>query len=288
LWLQIKIHDLNNRYLHIINNLIILFVFGFSQANNNINYNPNLNTIIIKDSLKPLKYRLRKYAHVKNFYKAIAKPVTKLCIKENVPPAAVLAMAALESGWNRGYVGRITGNILSLGARKGDKELPALYLPDYIKKGNVVFDSLKILHYNKSKLFWKKRPPSFKKDYRPKNIAGTKYNLAYFNYHPKAKANAQIKNVKDFLNIFISHKSRIYAYRKARQHLDNLVLKYGKGVLLNKKTALYFINAISGKPNTFNYRKTWPKKVTSILNNAGLVDLTKKLYNDHKKFDKIW
>jgi len=275
------------KHLHII--VILIIIFEFFKANaNNYNHKSCLNYVIVKDSLKPLKYRLRKYAHVKAFYKAIAKSVTKLCIKENVPPAAVLAMAALESGWNRGYVGRITGNILSLGARKGDKELPALYLPDYIKNGNVVFDSLKILHYNKSKLFWKQRPPSLKKDYRPNDIAGTKYQLAYFKYHPKAKAKAQIQNVKDFLNVFISHKSKISAYRKARQHLDNLVFKHGKDILLNKETALYFINAISGKPNTFNYRKTWPKKVTSILNNAGLVILTKKLYKSHKKFEQVW
>ena len=277
------------KYLHIIVILFGFFIASHTQANNG-RYNNKilLSNVINKDSSIPLKYRLRKYAHVEHFYKAIAKPVTELCIKENVPPAAVLAMAALESGWNRGYVGRITGNILSLGARKGDKELPALYLPDYIKKGNVVFDSLKIAKYKKSNLVWKQRPPSLKKDYRPAKIAGTKYQLAYFKYHPRAKAKAQIHNVKDFLNIFISHKSKISAYRKARQHLDSLVLKNGKKILLDKNTNLYFINAISGRPNTFNYRKTWPKKVTSILNNAGLVELTKQLYLKNKKFEQVW
>ncbi len=280
---------MKGKHLHITIVLSIFFIFTCSLANTiKSNHKVLFNNVIVNDSLKPLKYRLRKYAHVKAFYKAIAKPVTKLCIKKNVPPAAVLAMAALESGWNKGYVGRITGNILSLGARRGDKELPALYLPDYIKKGNVVFDSILILKYNKSRLFWKQRPASLKKDYRPNNIAGTHYQLAYFKYHPKSKAKAQIQNVKDFLNVFISHKSKISAYRKARQHLDSLVLKHGKAILLNKKTALYFINAISGKPNTFNYRKTWPKKVTSILNNAGLVVLTKKLYKSHKKFEQVW
>jgi len=277
------------KHLHITTVVLIFLILGYLQANTSKNnYEVFLNDIIVKDSLKPLKYRLRKYAHVKIFYKAIAKPVTKLCIKENVPPAAVLAMAALESGWNRGYVGRITGNILSLGARKGDKELPALYLPDYIRKGNVVFDSLKIASYKKSNLIWKQRPPSLKKDYRPNKIAGTKYQLAYFKYHPRAKAKAQLQNVKDFLNIFISHKSKILAYRKARQHLDSLVSENGKEILLDESTALYFINAIGGKPNTFNYRKTWPKKVISILNHAGLVELTKQLYLKDKKFEQVW
>ena len=234
------------------------------------------------------KYRLRKYAHVKAFYSRLAEPVTELCIKENVPPAAVLAMAGLESGWNRGYVGRITGNILSLGARKGDKELPALNLPTPRRSGEVIFDSLEIVQYPNSSLIWKMRPKSLKKDYRPKNIAGTKYQLGYFKRHLKAEAKAQLQNISDFLNVFISHKSNIKAYKKARFTLDSLVLKHGKDILLEEKTALLFVNAISGRPNTFNYRKTWPLKVTNILKNAGLVDLTKQIYFDKRPFSQAW
>jgi len=252
--------------------MLIFFVIVCVKAEKLKITHKKLTKISINDILDTIKkpiYSLRKYTHVNNFYKALAKPVTDLCINENVPPAAVLAMAGLESGWNRGYVGQITGNILSLGARKGDKELPALYLPTSKKSGDVVFDSLNLINHSKKDLIWEKRPPSLKKDYRPINIAGTKYQLAYLNYHPKAKSKAQIQNVKDFLNVFISHKSRILAYRIARQHLDSLVVKNGKEILLKEKTALYFINAISGRPNTFNYRKTWPKKVTNILNNDG-------------------
>jgi len=51
---------------------------------------------------------------------------------------------------------------------------------------------------------------------------------------------------------------------------------------------LMFIHAISGRPNTFNYRKTWPKKVTFILKNAGLVPLTKAVYVDKKPFEEVW
>jgi len=249
---------------------------------------PKSKLVVLKQDTLYRKYSLRKYAHVKAFYSRLTVPVTELCIKENVPPAAVLAMAGLESGWNRGYVGRITGNILSLGARKGDKELPALNLPIPRRSGEVIFDSLEISKYNNSGLIWKKRPKSLKKDYRPNAIAGTKYQLGYFKRHPKAEAEAQLHNISDFLNVFISHKSKIKAYRKARFTLDSLVSLHGKAILLEEKTALLFINAISGRPNTFNYRKTWPKKVTYILKNAGLVSLTKKVFNDKLTFNQAW
>ena len=72
------------------------------------------------------KYSLRKYAHVKSFYKGMSKKATQLCLDNNIPPAALLAITGLESGWDSGYIGQITGNILSLGTRRGDTELPAL------------------------------------------------------------------------------------------------------------------------------------------------------------------
>ena len=184
--------------------LIILFMIGCAKAKkSNTPLQVNTHTVLVKDSLKKRHYSLRKYAHVKAFYKSLAVPVIQLCIDQNVPPAAVLAMAGLESGWNSGYVGRISGNILSLGSRRGDNELPALYLPTSKKTGNVVFDSLEILEHPKSDLIWKERPPSLKKDYRPQSIAGTTYQLGYFKHHPKEKAKAQLQNISDFLNIFI-------------------------------------------------------------------------------------
>jgi hypothetical protein len=270
--------------------VLLVFIFGCAKANKTKESvdEKNQHAQVLQDSIKKKKYSLRKYAHVKAFYSVLAVPVTKLCIDENVPPAAVLAMAGLESGWNKGYVGRITGNILSLGARKGDKELPALYLPTSKSSGDVIFDSLEILKHKKSDLIWKKRPKSLKKDYRPNPIAGTVYQLGYFKRHPKDKAVAQLQNITDFLNVFISHKSRIKAYKDARFTLDSLVAKHGKDILLEEKTALLFINAISGRPNTFNYRKTWPKKVTFILKNAGLIPLTKAVYVDKKSFEEVW
>lgn len=234
------------------------------------------------------KYRLRKYNNVTRFYSRIAKPATDLCMENNVPPAALLAIAGLESGWNQGYVGRITGNILSLGTRGGDTELPALTLPRLKSTGKILFDSLEIIKYPASELSWEERPPSLKKDYRPKPIAGTPYQLAYFKYHPNEKASAQLANMNEFLTVFISRKSRIEAYRKGRFLMDSLVAVHGKPILLEDTIAIKFIHEIGGKPNSYNFRKTWPIKVESIINKTGLEELTKGLYNSEKEFADLW
>jgi len=233
-------------------------------------------------------YRLRKYNNVTQFYRRIAKPATKLCMDNNIPPAALLAIAGLESGWNQGYVGRITGNILSLGTRGGDTELPALTLPRLKSTGKILFDSLEIVKYQPDELTWEERPPSLKKDYRPQPIAGTPYQLAYFKYNPDEKARAQVENMKDFVTVFISRKSRIKAYRDGRHLMDSLVAEHGKNILLEDSVAIQFVNEIGGKQNSFNFRPTWPVKVENIITKAGLEELTKELYTNNKDFSETW
>lgn len=234
------------------------------------------------------KYTLRKYENVTEFYRRIAKKATNICLENNVPPAAILAIAGLESGWNQGYVGRITGNILSLGTRKGDIELPALRLPRLKSSGQILFDSLEIIKYRKDELTWEDRPPSLKKDYRPIQYAGKKHNLAYFKYHPNEKAKAHVDNLNDFVTLFISRESRIKAYRDARKLMDEMVAAQGKEILLEESTAIRFVNEIGGKPNSFNFRETWPVKVTTIIKNVGLANLTAELYNNNNKFSDVW
>lgn len=234
------------------------------------------------------KFSLRKYNHVTEFYSRISWPAIQTCVANNVPPAAVLAIAGLESGWNKGYVGRITGNILSLGARKGDAELPGLRLPRILSTKQILFDSLEILKYNVNELQWEDRPESLKKDYRPPSIAGTPYQLAYFKYHPVEKANAQVQNITDFLTIFISRRSRIAVYREARHLMDSLVQQNGKEILFDEATAKKFIYTIGGRLNSFNYRETWPKKVEYIMRNAGLLELTGEMYLEQKDFEEAW
>lgn len=244
---------------------------------------------VTSSNKKTKTYRFRKYNHVKKFYERLSVNATKICMEENIPPAALLAIAGLESGWNNGYIGKITGNILSLGAssRRGDAELPALRLPRVIKTKKILFDDKNIAKYKKSELRYENRPASLKKDYRPAPYAGTKNNLEYLENNPDAKAAAQAQNMKDFVTVFISRTSRIRAYRTSRAHMDALVKKHGKSILLEDKTAMAFIHGIGGKNNSYNFRKEWPIKVISIIRSAGLCPLTKDLY-DGKTFDESW
>ena len=232
-------------------------------------------------------YKLRKYTHVKSFYKGLSKEATAICLEHNIPPAALLAITGLESGWDSGYIGQITGNILSLGLRKGDLELPALRLPRDLKTKKILFDSIEIASYPRAALTWENRPESLKKDYRPKHIAGTPYQLAYFKYHPKEKIAANLANINDFVTVFIGRNSRLKAYRTARKKMDELVATYGKEILLKEATAIAFVHEIGGKLNSYNFRKTWPKKVIYIIKQAGLSALTTDLYKDIS-FEKSW
>ena len=240
------------------------------------------------ETLIPQKnYSLRKYKHVKAFYKGMSKKATEICLNNNIPPASLLAITGLESGWDSGYIGQITGNILSLGTRRGDTELPALRLPRNLKTKKIIYDSLEILKLPENQLKWEERPESLKKDYRPKPWAGTPYNLAFFKHNSKAKGAAHVANIQDFVTVFIARESRIKAYRETRRKMDSLVTKHGKSILLKEQTAIDFIHGIGGKLNSYNFRKTWPKKVIYIIKNAGLIDLTGQLHNG-VSFEKSW
>ena len=94
-------------------------------------------------------------------------------------------------------------------------------------------------------------------------------------------------NINDFVTVFIGRKSKLKAYRDVRKKMDSLVTKHGKKILLSEKTAIDFINEIGGKPNTFNYRASWPKKVIYIIKKAGLSQLSKEL-NAGKSFEESW
>ena len=39
---------------------------------------------------------------------------------------------------------------------------------------------------------------------------------------------------------------------------------------------------------SFNYRKTWAPKVTKIMKNTGLLELSKSLYVGNKTFNELW
>ena len=233
------------------------------------------------------EYSFRKYSHIKTFYEPLLKQTIDIALKNNIPPAAILAIASVESGYGRGYVASITGNILSLGAYKSDKELPSLYLPNIRKPYTVIYNEKQIKKYAKKELVWKQRPKSLKKDYRPIMIAGTTEELDYFDYNAKAKQKANLKNIQDFCTLWISEKNSHKVFKEAKKYLNKQVKKYGKKVLFSKELNEKFIQSIGGKKNSFNFRKSWGKKVISVLKKTGLVQLTSDVYHQ-KSFKKVW
>lgn len=233
-------------------------------------------------------YRYRKYTHVKNFYKNIAKIAIDVGLRYDVPPPALLAIAGVESGYARGYVSKITGNILSLGASKNEPELPSLYLPHLKKKPYKVIYGSSIKKYKKSDLIWKRREKSLKKDYRPKSIAGRDVKLDYFDNHPKEKIKAYKKCLSDFAKNWISRQKKFKPFKDARALLDNAVKTSSKDILFDKELNIKFIKTISGKKNSFNTRKSWAPKVIKVLNRVGLVELCYDMYKKHKTFKEAW
>ena len=239
-------------------------------------------------SLDAKEFRYRQYKHVKNFYAPIAKDVVRFGMRHNIPPAAILAIAGVESGYGRGYVAQITGNILSLGAGKSEKELPALVLPSPKKDPHLVlYDPKEIAKYKKSELIYKKHPASLKKDYRPSPYGGTATMLYYFNRNPKKRLKANLECISDFCTKWISYDNSHKPFREARASMDALVRKNGKNALLSDKAAKDFIYMVGGKKNSFNYRKSWPKKVITVMNHAGLVELSRDLHKG-KTFKESW
>ena len=233
-------------------------------------------------------HSFRKYQHVKQFYKEITVKTADICLKYNLPPAAVLAIAGLESGYGRGYVAQITGNILSLGAFKSDKELPILYLPYSKSQKKILFDPNEIKKHSKNDLSWKKRARSYKRDYRPYPHAATTKNLEILLYDKKARDIAHKKCINDFSTRWISKNSKIKVFRDARIWLDNKVDKNGKEILFSMSLNYGFVDKIGGVPNSFNYRKNWPKKVKLIMKKVGLVELVDDIYNKKMTFEEAW
>ncbi|MDO6736551.1 hypothetical protein [Wenyingzhuangia sp. 2_MG-2023] len=233
-------------------------------------------------------FKYRKYNHVKEFYKRLALPITELCVQHRVPPGAVLSILSLESGWGQGYVGKITGNFLSLNASGNEAELPALKMPKNIFTKKTIIDRTKLAKTSKTSIVWENRPPSLKKDYRPQGIAGTTKDLDYFIRRPDELTQANLKNVTDFVSRFISETSRIKAYREARALLDQQIAEHGVGILFDDSLNRKFVYTIGGRPNSYNFRKTWPQKVMSIYKNVGANELLKDLYTNKNTFEQAW
>ena len=199
-----------------------------------------------------------------------------------------MAIAGLESGYGRGYVSQITGNILSLGAFKGDNELPILYLPYSKSSKSVVFDPKNIKKHSKNDLAWKKRPKSYKRDYRPNPYAGSTNNLELLKYDNNLKKMANRACLNDFATRWITNKSKVKVFKNAKIWLDKQISMHGVKILFDEQTNKQFIDMIGGHPHSFNYRETWPKKAKLIMKKVGLVELTKNIYKNNMKFNEVW
>lgn len=233
-------------------------------------------------------YSYRKYLHVKQFYEEITPQALDISLQYRLPPAALLAIAGLESGYGRGYVARITGNILSLGAFKSDHELPSVYLPWCSIHQQILIDPKEIEKHPKNALDFKHRPKSLKKDYRPKPYAGTCKNLEYFKYHPKERKEAHYRCLQDFATKWITLSSNKKVFADTRRWLDKLVKQHGEKVLFEKSTNIAFINRIGGHPDSFNYRKSWNTKALQIMNKTGLVKLCQEIHFHKRTFADTW
>ncbi len=244
--------------------------------------------LFIATSLYSSSYSFRKYQHVREFYSNIYQDTIDIGIKNNLPPAAVMAIAGLESGYGRGYVSKITGNILSLGAFKGDAELPSLYLPYSKSQKKVLFDPKEILRHSKTDLVYKQRPKSLKRDYRPSKYAGSTKKLEFLLYNHNSKKQAIKACLNDFVTRWISTSSNIKSFRDAKVYLNRQVEINGLKVLFEKKLNEKFIDMIGGHKNSFNYRKTWPKKVKLIMKKTGLIELVREIYINKKDFNTAW
>jgi hypothetical protein len=244
--------------------------------------------ILISQAIEANQYSFRKYSHVKRFYKEIYKKSIAIGLKSSVPPAAIMAIAGLESGYGSGYISQITGNILSLGAYKSDAELPSLYLP-YLKSKKIpLFDPIEIAKHKKNDLLYKQRPKSYKRDYRPAPFAGTIENLELLKYNTKLKEKAYGLCINDFTSRWINENSKIKVFKNTRLWLNKKIFSKGTGILLTKKLNKEFIYKIGGVPNSFNYRKTWPKKVNLIMQKVGLVELVYDIEINKKSFNEAW
>jgi len=74
----------------------------------------------------------------------------------------------------------------------------------------------------------------------------------------------------------------------AKQWLNSMLKSTSTSILYAKNTNTNFINKIGGVPNSFNYRKSWPKKVLFIMQRTGLVKLVVNIEKNNLSFDEAW
>lgn len=228
---------------------------------------------------KPPELDLRKFPWVVEFYLELTPIAVEESIRTGIPAPAIMAIAGHESGFGRGYVARVSGNILSLGARGNDIVLPPLTVLESIK-GEILLQFDRTIPQDSipSGYSLVKKPPSCKKDYRPPGICGTDGDFDYFIKNPAGRLAAWRENVRDFTEGRISKDSPVEAYRRAYQFARRLKNSHGRNYVFSKPAAIEFIKLVGGYPGSFNSNPEWPDKVILLLRRAHLSEIAKDYY----------
>lgn len=223
--------------------------------------------------------------HVVDFFKKLTPIILEESLQTGVPPAALLAMAALESGYNTGYVSHITGNILSLNALENEAMLPPLKLHIHPGTRQVVLDRQKLTRLMNSgiSLELKFRPSALKKDYRPIEIAGTPEHLDYFLNHEHQLMDAWKQNIHDFLSGRIHPDNTSPAYRSAYGYTQEIKQHKNLDFLLSEEAAVRFLSLVGGKPHSFNSNPSWVEKTTNLVKNMGLETFVQEYFRAFKQ-----
>lgn len=234
------------------------------------------------------QFPFRKNMIAKNMIARLACPIIDLCLTHKVPPAAIIAMMGVESGWGYAANATITGNYLGTNTLSKEYRLPAVTFHKHITTGKYIFSKADLLKYHPKEITTIKKPASLKKDYRPEKIRGTNKDLGYFQKNPTELTEANIHNAKDFVFKSISENSSIKSYKEARLLLDKAVDKYGEKILFDKKFNIKFLQTIGGRPSSFNTHKRWPGDITRTLIQTGLVELCYEMQYGNKEFEESW
>ncbi|MEA1973708.1 MAG: hypothetical protein U9N34_10530, partial [Candidatus Cloacimonadota bacterium] len=103
-----------------------------------------------------------------------------------------------------------------------------------------------------------------------------------------ARKQAQRKNIEDFMTKWLNKDYKFKVFSDAREYLNKMVEKNGKEILFDKNLSEQLIEMLGGKPGSFNFRKSWPKKAKWIMNNAELLKLSRSIYYDNLAFENAW
>ncbi|MBN2143699.1 MAG: glucosaminidase domain-containing protein, partial [Candidatus Aureabacteria bacterium] len=219
---------------------------------------------------------------ITTFIRDLTPIVMRESLKTGAPPAAILSIACLESGFGAGYIAGISGNILSLNAKQNETMLPPLTV--YVYKNKIIFNKIKlkeVLSVGKP-LEIQLRPASLKKDYRMEGFGGGTTHLDYFIHHPQQRYLAWEKNIQDLLYDRLNPKSKNIPYLESYRFCQELKNSGRLDALLADSSAIKFLYLIGGRPLSFNPREEWRTKTEKLVVTFGFNQFLKLYLNTFK------